>query len=74
VVAERLVLLGVEDLEERRGRVAAEVGADLVDLVEDEDGVRRAGLREALHDPARHRADVRAAVAPDLGLVVHAAQ
>src|SRR3989454_3306437 len=36
VIAEGVVLLGVEDLEERRARVSAEVRADLVDLVEHE--------------------------------------
>ena len=43
VVLERVVLLGVEDLEQRRGRVAAEVHAHLVDLVHHEDRVARAG-------------------------------
>ena len=36
VVAERGVLLGIEHLEQRRGRIAAEVHAELVDLVEHE--------------------------------------
>ena len=44
VVAERVVLRRVEHLEQRRGRVAAPVGADLVDLVEQDDRVHRAGL------------------------------
>lgn len=39
VVAEGVVLGGVQDLQEGRRRVAAEVGADLVDLVEEDDGV-----------------------------------
>ena len=39
VVLEAVVLLGVEHLEQRRRGVAAEVGADLVDLVEDDDRV-----------------------------------
>ena len=37
-------------------------------------GLRRAHPAHALDDPARQRADVRAAVAADLGLVAHAAQ
>ena len=74
VVAEGEVLLRVEHLEQRRRGVAAVVGADLVDLVEHEDGVRRAGLVDALDDAARHGADVRPAVAADLGLVAHAAE
>ena len=74
VVGERVVLLGVEHLEQRRRGVAAEVGADLVDLVEHEDRVDRARLLHALDDPAGERADVRAAVTADLRLVAHAAE
>ena len=36
VVAEGVVLLGVQHLEQRRRRIAADVGAQLVDLVEQE--------------------------------------
>ena len=74
VVVEGRVLLGVEHLEQRRGRIAAPVGAELVDLVEQEERVRRLRLLHALDDLARHRADIGPAVAADLGLVAHAAQ
>ena len=74
MVVEGVVLLRVEHLEQRRRRVAAEVHRHLVDFVEQEDGIARAGLLEALDDLARQRADVGAAVAADLGLVAHAAQ
>ena len=57
VVAEGVVLLGVQHLEQRRRRIAAEVGAQLVDLVEQEDRVVGAGLLQPLDDagPARRR-------------------
>ena len=74
VIAERRVLLGVEHLEQRRRRIAAEVGADLVDLVEHEHRVARARAAQALDDAARQRADVGAPVAADLRLVAHAAE
>ena len=74
VVAEGIVLLGVEHLEEGRLRVAAEVTADLVDLVEHDDRVDGAGLAERLCDAARECADIGAAVAANLRLVVHAAE
>ena len=74
VVREGVVLLRVEHLEQRRGGVAAEVGAELVHLVEHEDRVLALGAAQALDDLARQRADVGAAVAADLGLVAHAAQ
>ena len=74
MVAERGVLLGVEDFQQRGGRIAAEIGAELVDLVEHEDGVIGPGLADALDDAARQGGDIGAAVAADLGLVVDAAQ
>ena len=74
VVAKRGVLLGIEHFQERRRGVAAEVGTQLVDLVEHEDGVIGAGFSDPLDDPARHGGDIGAAMPADLGLVVHATQ
>ena len=74
VVAEGVVLRGVEHLEQRGRRVAAVVGADLVDLVEEHHRVHRPGLLDRADDPAGQRADVGPAVAPDLGLVADAAE
>ena len=74
VVVEGGVLLGVEHLEQGRRRIAAEIGAHLVDLVEQEQRVRRLGLAHRLDDLAGHRADVGAPVTADLGLVAHAAE
>ena len=74
VVAERVVLRRVEHLEQRCRRVAAPVGADLVDLVQEDDRVHRLRIAQRADEPARHRADVGAAVAADLGLVTDAAE
>src|SRR5438132_8612902 len=68
------VLLRVEDLEQRRRWVAAPIGSHLVDLVEHEDRVSRAGNFHLLENPARHGADVGPAMTADLGLVVDAAK
>ena len=73
MVAKHRVLLGVEHLEHRARRVAAVVGAHLVDLVDHEHRVVRLGVAQGADDRARHGADVGAAVAADLGLVAHAA-
>ena len=73
VVAEARVLLGVEHLEHRARGLAAEVGAHLVDLVDEEYRVHRLGVAQRADDRAGHRADVGAPVAADLGLVAHAA-
>src|SRR3712207_8303441 len=45
-------------LEERGRRVAAVVGADLVHLVQEDDGVHRARLLDGADDPAGERTDI----------------
>ena len=74
VVEERVVLFRVQHLEQRRRRVAAEVHRHLVDFVEQEDRVHRAGLLHHLDDLAGERADVGAAMAANLGFVADAAE
>src|SRR3546814_5077790 len=74
MIVEVVALLGVQNLEQRRRRIAAPVRAELVDLVEQEQRVRRLRLLHALDDLARHRTDIGPPVAADLGLVANAAQ
>ena len=74
MVAERVVLGRIEDLEQRARGVAAPVRADLVDLVQHEHGVLGPGLLQPSDDPAGQRADVRSPMSPDLGFVVDAAE
>ena len=74
MIAKGIVLFGIEHFEERRRRVAAEIRAELVDLVQDEDRVLRFGAAQPLNDLARQRADVGAPVTANLGLVAHAAE
>src|SRR5205085_7772178 len=51
----------------------AEVGAHLVDFIDQEHGVHRLRVADRADDRAGHCADVRAAVAADLRLVADAA-
>ena len=74
VVPEGVVLLGIEDLEERRTGIAPEVHPELVHLVQHEDGIPGAGPHQTLDDLAGQRSDVGAAMSSDLGLVANAAQ
>ncbi len=74
MVREGGVLLRVQDLQEGRGGVAPEVGADLVHFIQDEHRVIGAGPADGLDDAAGHGPHVGAAVAPDLGFVPHPAQ
>mmetsp|Transcript_12113 Transcript_12113/g.50975 ORF Transcript_12113/g.50975 Transcript_12113/m.50975 type:complete len:324 (-) Transcript_12113:2064-3035(-) len=65
------VLGGIEDLHERRRRIAAEAArADLVDLVQQDERVHRLGVREAVYHLAGHRTDVGTPVALQLVRVV----
>ena len=74
VVGEGAVLLRIQHFEQRRGRIAAPVGTELVDLVEQEERVRGLRLLHALDDLARHGADIGPPVAAHLRLVPHAAK
>ncbi len=74
VVGEGRVLLRIQHLQQRRRRIAAPVGPELVHLVQQEQRVGGLGLLHALDDLARHRADIGPPVAADFRLVPHAAE
>ena len=74
VVAERVILRRVEDLEQRCRRVALDAHRNLVDFVEHEHRVRRLRRLQRLDDAAGHRADVGAAMSADLRFVPNAAE
>ena len=74
IVPEAAVLFPVQGLQQRGGGVAPVVGAQLVDLVQDHQGVAAFGLDHPVDDAAGHRADVGLSVATDLRLVMDAAQ
>ncbi len=74
VIAEGVVLFGIEHFEQRRRRVAPEVGAELIDLVEQEHGISRTRAAQALQNPARHRTDIGAPVAANLRFVANPAE
>jgi len=74
VVLESVVLLRVQDLEQGRGGIAAEVRAELVHLVEHEHRVLALRAAQALDHLAGEGSDVGAAMSADLRLVAHAPQ
>ena len=74
VVAEGRVLLGVEHLEHRADAGSPRKSAPILSISSIMNTrVVGAGVAQRADDRARHRADVGAAVAADLGLVAHAA-
>ena len=74
VVPERGVLLRIEHFHQCRRRIAAEIAAEFIHLVQHEDGVVGFGAAQSLHDLPGQSADVRAPVAANLGFVVHSAE
>src|SRR5437870_642599 len=74
MVRELRVLLGVKRFKERRGRITAEVGADLIDLIKHKDRIFRTCVFYTLNNPPRQCADIRAPVSPDFGLITYASQ
>ena len=71
MVGEAAVLLGIQHLQQGRGRITAPIGPQLVDLVEEEQWVGRLRFLHPLDDLARHRSDVGPAMATHLRLVAH---
>ena len=74
VVAEGVVLLRVQHLQQSAGRVATEVGAEFVNLVQQKQGVAGANLGQALQHLAWHGAYVGATVTSNFSLVTHPTQ
>ena len=72
MITEVGILLRVQHFQQRRRGITAPVCPYFVNLVEHKDGVARTGAAQRLHNPARHRADVGAAVAADLRFIAHA--
>ncbi len=69
-----VVLPRIEHFEQRARRIAAEIGADLVDLVQHHDRIAGSGAAQFLDNPAGHRADVSPAMAADFRFVANPAE
>ena len=75
VVAERIVLLGIEHFQQRRRRDRPCTPAPSLSISSSiMTQIARAGLADGLNDVARQRADVGAPMPADFRLVMHAAQ
>ena len=74
MVVEGVVLLGVKNLKQGTGGVAAEVGAQFVNLVQQEQRIACIHLREVLQHLARQSTDIGTTMAANFCLVPHTAQ
>lgn len=50
------------------------IAAQLINLIQNDDRIRRFRFDQALDDTSRHGTDVRLAVTADFGFIVHATQ
>ena len=69
-----MILCRIEHFEQRARRVTTKIRADFVDLVEHKNRIARAAAAQLLNDPARHRADVSAAMSADFRFITHPAE
>src|SRR5438093_13406876 len=69
-----VVLPRIEHFEQRAGRVAAKIRANLVDLIKHENRVPRTCPPQFLNNSTRHRSDVCATMTTDFRLVAHTAE
>ena len=69
-----VVLFRVQHFQQSSTGIAAVVGTQFVDLVQQQHRIAAARLRHGGHDTAGHRADVGLPVSPDVRLVVNAAK
>ena len=74
MIAEGVVLLGIEHLKQRRGRISLIISAELIDLIEKHQRVVALGTSHRINNPARHRPYVGLAMAADVRLVLDAAE
>ena len=74
MIAEAVILLRIQNFQQRRRGIAAEIHGHFVHFIEHDHWILGAGLLHHLDDLAGQRADVSAAMAPDLGFVAHSAQ
>ncbi len=74
MIIERMVLLGIQNLQQCRGGITAVIHPDLVDFVEQKQWIANPGLGQLLEDFSRQGAYVGASMPANLRLVTHPAQ
>src|ERR1019366_6362260 len=74
MIDEHEILFRIENFEQRRRRIAAEIHRHLVHFIQHEYRILGAGLFHHLDDLARQRADVGAAVTAHFSLIPHSTQ
>src|SRR5438309_11565280 len=66
------ILRGIEDLQQRSGRVALKTSAELVDVIQHEDGISTACFSYSLNDITGEGPDIGAPMPPNICLIADA--
>jgi hypothetical protein len=74
IIGESMVLLRVEHFQQRGCRIAAEIGTDLVDFIEENDWIVGFDSAQALNDASGQSAHIGSAMATDFGFIPHATE
>ena len=74
VIAERVILLGVENLEQGGAWIASEIRAHLVDFIQQENRVLRPDGLHPLDNPSGQRPHISTPVSPNLRFIAHATE
>ena len=74
MVTKGMVLLRIQHLQKRGGRVTTEIRSHFIHLIQEEHGVHAACNLHAMDNATGHGADIGAAVAANFGFITNAAQ
>ena len=73
MILEGIVLLRIQHLQQRRGRITLVIRAQLINFIQQNQGVSSARLVNGGNDPAGHGAYVGPSVSPYIRFIPHAA-
>src|SRR5438105_13721789 len=74
MILEGMILRRVQHFEQGSRRIAAPVGAELIDFIEHDHRVHRAGVAQRTNEPSRQGTDVGAAMTAYLRLIPNTAE
>ena len=74
MVAECVVLFRIQGFQQGGCRIAPKIAGHLIHFIQQKQGVQTAHFLHAVDQPARHRANIRAAMSADLRFIPHPAQ
>ena len=74
MISERVILLRIKDLEQRRGRISLVISPKLIHLIKQHEGVFALRLTHSIHYASWHRAYIGFAVTADIRFILYTAE